>query len=125
LTLARLGTDSVFYVLPYYITTAKLQKDVPKLMTDTWLLDVKRMPTAQVFGTKNSKIVRCEGSKAMINPEYPMDRPEDVARRAAIVRGGVTAREFARWYSQVQASVPVARRSLWPRRGLRIAIGLP
>jgi hypothetical protein len=124
-TLAQLTANSVFYVFPYYVTTAKLQEDVPTLITDTWLLDIKQMPTAQIFGTTNSKIVRCEGNKAEINPEYGMHRPEDVALRAAIAGAGVTAPEFARWYSQFQLSLPVGRRSPWPKRGLRIAIALP
>jgi len=123
--LAQVATESVFYVFPYYVTTAKLQADVPTLVTDTWLLDIRQMPTSQVFGTTNTKIVRCEGSKAVINPEYTMHRPEDVALRAAIVRGGIGAVEFAHWYSQFQAALPVARRSPWARRGLRIAIVLP
>src|SRR5437879_1593564 len=38
--LARLAVYSVFYVLPFYVTTAKLQKDVPQLVRDTWLLNV-------------------------------------------------------------------------------------
>jgi hypothetical protein len=124
-SLAQVVPNSVFYVFPNYVTTAKLQEEVPKLMTETWLLGVDPMQTAQVFGAKKSKVVSCNGSRATINPEYGMHRAEDVALGTGIARGGVTAPEFARWYSQFQVTAPGVRRSPWPRRGLRIVIVLP
>jgi len=34
--LAELSPSSVFYVFPFYVTPAKLQKNVPQLISETW-----------------------------------------------------------------------------------------
>src|SRR5260370_40745168 len=59
LRLARRAPQNVFYVLPFYVTTAKLQKDVPTLARDTWLLRIAQTPTAEVFGAAQSKVMLC------------------------------------------------------------------
>jgi hypothetical protein len=103
----------------------KLQRDVPNLMNDTWLLSLDPMIPAVVFGSTKSKTVRCERSRAIINPEYGMHRFQDAALKAAITRGGVGPREMQQWYSRFRSSAAVARRSPWLSRGLRIAVVLP
>ena len=123
--LAQLASNTVFYVFPHYVTAMKLQRDVPNLMNDTWLLNVDRMVPAVVFGSTKSKTVRCEGSRAIINPEYGMHRFQDAALKSAIIRGGVGAREMHQWCSRFRSSAAVARRSPWLSRGLRIAVVLP
>jgi hypothetical protein len=123
--LAQSASNSVFYVFPHYVTTVKLQQDVPNLMNDTWLLSIDQMSPAGVFGTAKSKTVRCERTRAIINPEYGMHRVQDAALRAAVIRGGVRAREIQQWYSRFRASSVVARRSPWLTRGLLIAVVLP
>jgi len=123
--LSQLASTTGFYVFPHYVTTIKLQQDVPNLMNDTWLLSVDQMVTGAVFGTSKSKTVRCEGTRAIINPEYGMHRFQDTALKAAIIRGGVGAREMQQWYSRFRFATAVARRSPWVSRGLRVAVVLP
>ncbi len=123
--LAQAASNTVFYVFPYYATTNKLQQDVPNLMSDTWLLSVDQMTTAAVFGTRRSKIVRCEGTQAFINPEYGMHRFQDATLKAAILRGGVGVREMQQWYSRFRSASAVAKRSPWLSRGLRIVVVPP
>ena len=48
--LAGGSTGNVFYVLPFYVTPAKLQDDVPNLLADTWLLPVASVRGTGVFG---------------------------------------------------------------------------
>ncbi len=115
----------MFYVFPHYVTTTKLQQDVPNLMNDTWLLSVDQMATAAVFGTRRSKTVRCDGSRAIINPEYGMHRFQDAGLKTAIMRGGVAVRDMQQWYSRFRSAGAVAKRSPWLSRGLRIAVVLP
>ena len=47
----------VHYVLPFYVTPAKLQCDVPHLLRDTWFLPVAKMPGSNLFGPNKTK--RC------------------------------------------------------------------
>jgi hypothetical protein len=54
-SLAQTAQDAVFYVFPFYVTPAKLQRDVPRLAQDTWLLRVAQMPTFRVFGSQKTK----------------------------------------------------------------------
>lgn len=116
--------NSVFYVLPFYVTTNKLQRDVPTLVQDTWLLGIDQMPTPQLFGVAQSKVVRCRPGQAMINPEYRLRRLTDVSHTSL---AGIPAREFARWYSRYREphSPSTRRRGPWLARGLRVAIVMP
>ena len=123
--LAQSASNTVFYVFPHYVTVMKLQQDVPSLMNDTWLLSVDQMVPGAVFGTTRSKTVRCEGTRAIINPEYGMHRFQDAALKAAMTRGGVRSREIQQWYSRFRSASTVAKRSPWFSRGLRIAVVLP
>jgi hypothetical protein len=123
--LAQLASNSVFYVFPHYVTTNKLWQNLPKLMIDTWLLGVEQMLPGAVFGNLKSKTVRCDGTRASVNPEYGMHRVEDAALRAAVIRGGVRAPDFQQWYSRFRASAPVGGTSPWLRRGLRIVVVSP
>ncbi len=124
--LAQFSPRSVFYVFPYYVTAAKLHRDVPDLVKDTWLLDLDQMPTAAVFGAAATKTIRCDGGLAMVNPEYEM-RPV----REMSPPSGVPVRRFASWYSRYReaaghlADQPTRRRDPWLVRGLRVAIALP
>lgn len=123
--LARRVPNSVFYVLPFYVTTTKLQQDVPALIEDTWLLSVDQMPTPQVFGAAQSKVVRCEDGRATINPQYALRTLREISHNSLI---GLRPREFASWYNQFRKGDqkrPDGRRSPWLARGLRIAIVIP
>jgi hypothetical protein len=123
--LAQSASNTVFYVFPRYITPMKLQQDVPNLMNDTWLLSIDQMVPRAVFGTARSKAVRCEGTRAIINPEYGMHRFQDAALKEAMIRSGVGAREIQQWYSRFRVARAVAKRSPWLSRGLRIVVVLP
>jgi hypothetical protein len=95
-TLAQEFPDAVFYVLLFYATHTKLQRDVPNLMLDTWFLPIAPMATPQVFGAKNTKVVRCRAGVAVVNPEYHLDRSSDL--KVTPVTAGVPSRNFAAWY---------------------------
>ncbi len=89
---------SVFYVFPFYVTTTKLQKDMPKLANDTWMLDINIMPTSSVFGSGyKSRTVKCTSGKAAINPDYDLQRLSEVS---GIESHGVPAQAFAEWYER-------------------------
>lgn len=124
LPLAQSVPNSVFYVLPFYVAVAKLQQDVPILMQDTWLLAVEQMPTEQLFGATQSKVVRCQPGLAIANPEYRMSSLREVSPRGL---GGIPARQFAEWYLHYRDLRGIAdrRRSPWLARGLRVAVVLP
>jgi hypothetical protein len=119
--LAKGFPGSVFYVLPFYVTTAKLQQDVPTLIRDTWLLQIDQMPTHQVFGTERTKVVRCQKNLAMVNPEYRLLPLNDMSPSTI---SGIPAPQFAEWYSHYREVGATSRRrqSPWLARGLRIAI---
>lgn len=68
---ASRNPGSVFYCFPYYVGTAKLVTHLPTLLRETWLLDVASVPPT-VFGTYQSKTVRCQNGVAQINPEYKL-----------------------------------------------------
>lgn len=123
-TLAQTVPNSVFYVLPFYVTYAKLQQDVPGLVQDTWLLGIDQMPAEQMFGTTQSKVVRCQAGQATINPDYGLLPLSDISHTSL---GGVPAREFAQWYGQFRElhALPAKRRHPWLARGLRVAIVAP
>jgi hypothetical protein len=126
-TLAQGFPDAVFYVLPFYATHPKLQRDVPNLMGDTWFLPVAPMATPSVFGTKGTKVLRCHPGTAVVNPEYHLDHSSDL--KISRMTAGVPSREFAAWYIRLrlrkghtQAEERSQRTSPWLVRGLRVAI---
>jgi hypothetical protein len=122
-TLAQGFPNAVFYVLPFYAAHQKLQRDVPNLLQDTWLLPIAPMATLQVFGTRNTKVVRCQPGSAIVNPEYGLTHSSDtfVEREA-----GVTAQQFASWYARLRRHDERVRGkrqiSPWLVRGMRIGI---
>ena len=123
--LAQFSANSVFYVFPFYVTTAKLQQDVPVLAQDTWLLGVDPMQPAQVFRGAQTKVVRCQDGQAAINPEYRLQPLKHVPQGTMV---GIRPQEFARWYRHYRAQHgrrTSRRRSPWLARGLRIAIVMP
>jgi hypothetical protein len=122
--LAQSAPNSVFYVLPFYVAAAKLQQDVPVLMQDTWLLPVEQMPSQQLFGTAQSKVLRCQPGLAIVNPEYRIHPVREVASQEM---RGVPVRQFAEWYLHFRDLRGVADRlrSPWLARGLRVAVALP
>jgi hypothetical protein len=124
--LAKAFPNAVFYVLPFYATHPKLQHHVPNLMQDTWFLRVAPMLTAQVFGTKNTKTVRCQPGMAIVNPEYELAHSLDL--KIPSETAGVPSREFGAWYRQIRARDAVERKkrtSPWLVRGMRVVIVEP
>jgi hypothetical protein len=120
--LAQGCPQSVFYVLPFYVTVGKLYQDVPTLATDTWLLKVSGMPAQQLFGATQSKVIRCTPGVASTNPEYQLSPLLDMS----ITRdAGVPIRRFGEWYMQyreLRSRRSEHWRNPWLARGLRIAI---
>jgi len=121
--LSQLSPRGVFYVFPYYVTVAKLQKDVPTLMLDTWFLSVAQMPSPQLFGSSQSRIIRCMSGNAVVNPEYKLEGPHDVFFNR---EDAVPARRFVEWYGSFREvrSRLERRRNPWLARGLRVAVVL-
>ena len=118
---------SVYYVLPFYVLPAKLWRDVPCLLRDTWFLPVAAMLGTNVFGDHKTRTMRCRPGVASINPDY------ELLTALQIDLGpdaGIPVRQFAEWYADlhdendesVGGSLP---RAPWPVRGLRIAIVQP
>lgn len=125
--LAQLSPGSVFYVFPFYVTPLKLQRDVPRLLRDTWILGVDQMPTASIFaGTYKSRTVRCDAGRALINPAYKLQRLSGMLRFRP---NGIPAQKFALWYRRHLQydghSVAGARRNPWLVRSLRVVIATP
>ena len=123
--LAGRSAGNVFYVFPYYVSSDKLQDDVPDLLSDTWLLEVGGMNGASLFGRHRSKTVRCEAGIASINPEYKLRRVREVEPGE-----GIPARRFAEWYAELHAGsdeqeIRGKRKNPWLVRGLRVAIVQP
>ena len=56
--LAGGSAGNVFYVLPYYVLPAKLQRYVPNLLRDTWFLPVGSMRGSDPFGAHETRTVR-------------------------------------------------------------------
>ena len=111
------------------MTPAKLQKDVPQLMSDTWILNVTGMPTDQIFhGTQKTRTVSCTPGSASINPEYSLQRLADLARPDS--QQGIPVEKFAAWYDSLGQFVRrlrrevhlEERRSPWLVRGLRLVV---
>jgi hypothetical protein len=127
--LAQSAPGSVFYVFPYYVTPAKLQVKVPFLLQDTWLLPIEQMPTLAVFGGQATKIVRCQGGVARVNPEYRLHNLADLERQPSAATGesglrGLSPQVFADWYAhhRVVGRGQGKRRNPWLVRGLRIVL---
>src|SRR6266849_8732355 len=113
--LAQLSPNSVFYVFPFYVTSAKLHLDLPQLIQDTWLLNIKQMPTAQIFsGTEETKTIRCQSGTATVNPEYELQRLNDISH---LDSRGMSVQEFAFWYDRhrIEGERPpkIAKRHPW------------
>jgi hypothetical protein len=121
--LSQQSPRGVFYVFPYYATVTKLQKDVPTLMLDTWFLNVAQMPTSQLFGSFQSRTIRCMSGNAVVNPEYKLERLHDVSFNR---EDAVPARRFVEWYGSFREvrSRLERRRNPWLARGLRVAVVL-
>lgn len=121
--LSQQSPRGVFYVFPYYVTVTKLQKDVPTLMLDTWFLNVGQMPSSQLFGSSQSRTIRCKSGKAVVNPEYKLERPHDVSFNR---EDAVPAWRFVEWYGSFREvrSRLERRRNPWLARGLRVAVVL-
>ena len=145
--LAGGSTGNVFYVLPYYVLPAKLQRLVPCLLRDTWFLPVGSMKGTDPFGTYKTRTVRCEQGLASINPEYELRGVDGLEPG-----DGIPARQFAEWYAglhiesdgaislephrdprlvprlhtkSAEAISPKSGRNPWLVRGLRVAIVQP
>ena len=115
----------VFYVLPYYVLPAKLQRCVPNLLADTWFLPVGSMRGTDPFGTYKTRTVRCERGLASINPEYELRGVEELEPG-----DGIPVGQFAEWYAGLHGESDVAmsrgrRKDPWLVRGLRVAIVQP
>lgn len=123
-SLAQGSPDSAFYVLPFYVTPAKLHQNVPNLAQDTWLLRVAQMPTAVVFNVQRTKVVHCCPGHARINPEYKLENLSEVASQ---VLDGIPAQKFAEWYkSRRELNLRTnKRRNPWLMRGLRLVVVEP
>ena len=66
--LAGGSAENVYYVLPFYVTPAKLQHDVPNLLTDTWLLPVASVRGTGVFGGYWTRTVHCARRVCVYQP---------------------------------------------------------
>jgi hypothetical protein len=123
---------SVFYVFPFYVTFEKLQIDVPKLMNDTWLLDVASMGVSGLFGKWKTRTITCTPWHATVNPEYQTVRSNEYL---PLPQGGIRPDQFKEWYEgfrRLGVSEPSnaedGRRSIrspWLARGLRVIIASP
>lgn len=127
--LASGSPQGVYYVLPFYITPTKLQRDVPCLLRDTWLLRVADMVETDVFGPYQTKTVSCWRSVASINPHYEL---RNALRMELRSEAGIPVGRFGEWYRELQDSIdqPVSDSLVYERRlanpwlvrGLRVAI---
>jgi hypothetical protein len=122
--LAELAAGSVFYVFPFYVTPNKLQQHVPHLIQDTWMLDVAGMPVTPLFGTQQTRTIKCQAGLASVNPEYKLQALAEMRRNES---EGIPLESFARWYvgMREQGYIDGRRRNPWIVRGLRLAIVTP
>ena len=119
--LSQMAPHGVFYVFPYYVTASKLQQQVPNLMQDTWLLNLRQMPTAQAFGSAQSKTIRCVNTTASVNPQYNLERLHD----ASLSRdSAIDSTKFAPWYERFREfrNRTAGHGNPWLVRGLRVTI---
>ena len=117
----------VYYVLPFYVSPAKMQHDLPDLLRDTWFLPVATMPGSSLFGPRKTKTVRCRQGVASVNPDYQLLSASQIAPSRD---AGIPVRVFADWYADLHpgsdGSVRARpRRSPWLVRGQRVAIVQP
>ena len=122
--LAQLAPDAVFYVFPYYVLTDKLERDVPCLAQDTWLLPVAPMDEREVFNDQWTKQVYCRRGVAQVNPDYKMMK---LSNAMLFWEKGIGRDNFADWYKNLRrqkymSDHPRWQMSPWTVRGLRIAI---
>ena len=94
--LAGGSMENVFYVLPYNVGPVKLQSDVPNLLSDTSFLPVGSMRGTDPFGTYKTRTVRCQQGQACINPEYELQRVEELKPG-----DGIPVEQFAVWYEDL------------------------
>ena len=125
--LAQSAPNSVFYVLPFYVTEPKLSRDIPVLLKDTWFLRIDRMDTATVFGTTQRKTMLCRWEIASVNPEYKMERLVEGEVLLSRESGGLSSEVFAEWYERYRSHERVARNRRNPQiaRGLRVVVVSP
>lgn len=123
-SLAQSVPNSVFYVFPFYLTIGKLQRDVPDLLQDTWLLDVSPMATRAVFGPHRTRTIACQQGVAFVNPEFALKRLSD---NHEISEGGVSVEQFVSTYRKMLESRDARslHKSPWLVRGLRLVIVPP
>lgn len=119
--LAKDAPGSVFYVFPFYVTTGKLQQDLPHLAQGTWLLDVHDAPTDELFAGYQTRTISCVAHHATVNPRYGLKRLRRMPKQK---EAGIAVTRFARWYRGQRAggSDSIARLSPSVSRGLRVAI---
>ena len=120
--LAQRSRCGVYYVLPYYVSPAKLAGDVPDLLRDTWFLRVSGMHDGNVFGTYKSKTMSCWRGIASVNPDYELQRGSEMEPDPGIPVG-----QFVEWYASLrdedeEVTEVRARRSPWLVRGLRVVL---
>jgi hypothetical protein len=124
--LARIAPRSAYYVFPFYVTPAKLRSDVPQLLQDTWLLQVDGMRTRQIFGTGQSRTIRCQRGVASVNPEYKLLRPTNLRH---LDSEGIPVKAFAAWYKRrkryATSLSETGIKDPWLVRGLRVVIVPP
>jgi hypothetical protein len=124
-SLAGRVPNSVFYVLPFYVTTDKLQQDVPVLAADTWLWALDGLRTRVVFGNNQRVTARCSAGQVQVNPEYRLQKLHELSEMRL---GGVPVRIFHEWYTWYRErgrETASGRRSPWLARGLRVAVVPP
>lgn len=119
------STGNVFYVLPYYVLPAKLQRYVPCLLRNTWFLPVGSMQGKDPFGTYETRTLTCKRGLASINPDYELRGAGELEPG-----GGIPAGMFAEWYANMKGrregwKSTHERRDPWLVRGLRVAIVQP
>ena len=123
LGLAQIAPGSVFYVLPFYVSPAKLQRKVPNLSEDTWILRVADMPLS-LFGGHKTRVAKCVRGSAVVNPDFKL---QALSRLSPDGITGCPLEQFKSWYSRRRivelGSVP--RQNPWLTRGLRVAIVEP
>ena len=123
--LAGGSAGNVFYVLPYYVLPAKLQRDVPNLLDDTWFLPVGSMGGTNPFGTYETRTMSCKRGLASINPDYELRAAGELEPG-----DGIPVRRFAEWYADLHENSEGTigrrgRKDPWLVRGLRVAIVQP
>lgn len=126
--LARTMPRCVYYVFPFFVTPTKVQAEVPNLADDAWLLDIRGLNTAALFGKAKTLTVSCTKGKATINPEFDMTA---LSSTEFTREHGGTPEHFADWYSRFRQSSQGVRadtqtrhrqRNPWLTRGLRLLI---